>query len=149
MARVARAYQPARPGSRGLDRLPPPHTHPWVHQSADLRVYSDAMSAPFARFTSGRHGSDGRGLRVYGFTLVFIPHTVHMVSIVLPIQGSPVCGLTGLHRYNASCLYERQTWFTGSGFTGSRGYTPLHPSRCATPPHTWVYESHRVHVQHG
>ena len=93
------------------------------------------MSAPFTRFTRGRHGSHGLGLRVYGFTLVSIPHTVHMVSIVCPppypSMGSPVCGLTGLHWYNASSLYEGQTWFTWSGFTGLRGYTPLHSSRCS------------------
>ena len=72
---------------------------------------------------------------VYGFTLVSIPHTVHMVSIVCPppypSMGSPVCGLTGLHWYNASSLHEGQTWFTWSGFTGLRGYIPLHSSRCS------------------
>ena len=48
-----------------------------------------------------------------------------------PSMGSPVCGLTGLHWHNASSLYEGQTWFTWSGFTGLRGYTPLHSSRCS------------------
>ena len=74
MARAARPYQPARPGSHGLDRLPP---------------------SPY------------------------------------PTMGSPVCGLTGLHWYNASSLSERHAWFTGSGLTGLRVYTPLHSSRCS------------------
>ena len=74
MARAARPYQPARPGSHGLDRLPP---------------------SPY------------------------------------PTMGSPVCGLTGLHWYNASSLSERHAWFTGSGLTGLREYTPLHSSRCS------------------
>ena len=75
MARVARPYQPARPGSHGLGRLPPPHTHPWVHQSAGLRVCTATM---LAAVTRGSHGLQGLGLPVHGGILLYIPHAVHM-----------------------------------------------------------------------
>ena len=66
----------------------PPPTHPWVHQSAGLRVYTGTMLAPFTR---GRHGLHGLGLQAYGGTLLYIPHAVRMVYV--DCHPSPYTGL--------------------------------------------------------